>query len=161
MPTQLCNYDQKEVISIQQELDDARAQKPHNQPLIDKLEDELDAVQKKLDECRASAATVNLSSGTWSMKSNGFPLTLVIRYVDSSGNVVGWLQENTQTNILQQATWDQANGHLHFIRALQNGENQTYDGYLFDNPTGVAVDTIAGIFSADRFEGRPTFGWYA
>lgn len=164
MPTQLCNYDLREVATIQQDIKDWEAQKPrpsnYEQHLHD-LNTELTQATANLNTCQLDAVQTSLSSGTWGMNGNGFSLSLVIRYVESSGTVVGWIEDSTQTTVLEQATWDQANGHLHFVRVLPNGENQTYDGYLFDDPTGVAADTIAGIFSADRFEARPTFGWYA
>ena len=164
MPTQLCNYDQLEVETIQQDIQDLEAQKPRPPDYdqqMNALKEQLSQANANLHTCQVNAVQTNLSSGTWQMNDNGFPLAFIMRYVDSAGNVVGWIQDSSQTETLEQATWDQANGHLHFIRALPNGENQTHDGYLFDDPTGIGVDTIAGIFSADRFEARPTFGWYA
>ncbi len=71
------------------------------------------------------------------MNDNGFSLTLVIRYVDSSRNVVGWVQDSTQTNIFKQGSWDEANAHLHFIRALKN--------YLL-----MGVTTQADLMSVER-----------
>lgn len=161
MSSVLCNYDIREVETIQQDLQDALGQKPRNQPLIDELEKELDAANKQLGECRASAVTVNLASGSWSIFDDGSTATLVIRFVDSSGNVHGWMEDSNGQLPLQQATWNDPAGQINFTRTLPNGEVQTFTGYLFDNPTGNTPNTIAGTFSGDRFEGRPAFGWYA
>ncbi|HLG76252.1 MAG TPA: hypothetical protein VKX46_07550 [Ktedonobacteraceae bacterium] len=161
MSSVLCNYDIREVETIQQDLQDALAQKPRNQPLIDELEKKLDAANKQLEECRASAVIVNLASGSWSIIGNGFPATLVIRFVDSRGIVHGWMEDSNGQLPLQQATWNDPNGQINFTRTLPDGEIQTFSGYLFDNPTGSTPNTMAGTFSGDRFEGRPTFGWYA
>ncbi len=100
----------------------------------------------------------SLPQGTWQINGNGFPGQLRIDDQQTEGTVTGVFIDPNGTLDLVNAKWDRDARQLTFTRALPNGENQTFTGYLFDNSAG-----MAGTFVGDRFEDprRPAFGWFA
>jgi hypothetical protein len=105
-------------------------------------------------------ADCGLSLGAWRMNANGFLATLSIAALSTDGTVTGVFTDSGGAITLTNARWNQSLKQLSFRRSLRNGENQDFVGYLFDGPAAEPA-TLAGTFSADRFEGRPNFGWFA
>ena len=101
------------------------------------------------------------------------PLQLVA--VEPDGSVRGTISTsgNRDAGIpLEEGFWNEDARELTFKVTLENGEVQTYTGFLFDQaPSGVKVPIplpgvqygLAGTFVGDRFEdvARPGFGWFA
>ncbi|MGH7870297.1 MAG: hypothetical protein ACREP9_22305 [Candidatus Dormibacteraceae bacterium] len=115
-------------------------------------------------------------STTWYLVVNGYTdrLPLVLISVDAGGNVTGTLSTsgNQDGGIpLHDGRWQEDARELSFKVTLENGEIQTYTGFLFDQaPDGVQTSYLgapqyglAGTFVGDRFEDprRPGFGWFA
>lgn len=127
----------------------------------------LEALIRRRDETAAELRTCSLPLGLWQINGNGFPGQLRIDSLDTQGAVRGAFIDSdmgTPRNLpLVNASWNHDARRLTFTRALPNGENQTFTGFLFDNPTGASTRTIAGTFTGDRFEdpNRPAFGWFA
>lgn len=103
----------------------------------------------------------------WLLEANGFALTLNIRSVDAAGNVQGEVVSGPSTLPLQNAVFDEDSKELRFVVTLDNGEIQTFQGFLFDQTVVINNEAfnaaLAGIFTGDRFEDprRPGFGWFA
>jgi hypothetical protein len=114
----------------------------------------------------------------WYLIVNGYAdrRPLHLDSVDENGNVQGTMSTsgNEDSAIpLDEAVWVEAEKQLTFKVTLENGEIQTYAGFLFDT-AAYGVGTIehgypwwryglAGTFTGDRFEdpARPGFGWFA
>jgi hypothetical protein len=96
------------------------------------------------------------------MNANGFLAQLNLDTLDTSGPVTGTFVDSSGPVILSNARWDHALKQLTFTRSLSDGENQVFVGYLFEGPSAATPPfTLAGIFTADRFESKPDFGWLA
>ena len=111
----------------------------------------------------------------WYLIVNGYDdrSPLLLEGVDADGVVTGTISTsgNRDRGIPLERRWSEDARELTFSVTLENGEIQTYTGFLFDKaPTGVRhpPDTdsqygLAGTFVGDRFEDprRPGFGWFA
>lgn len=103
----------------------------------------------------------------WLLEANGFALGLNVRSVDASGNVQGEVVSGSSSLPLQNAVFGEDSKELRFAVTLDNGEIQTFVGFLFDQTVVINNDAfgaaMAGTFTGDRFEDprRPGFGWFA
>lgn len=103
-----------------------------------------------------------LTGRAWNFNGNGFPGILYIS-INDNGNVQGdFADENGSRNLPLTGTWGEDSRQLTFSRTLDNGEVQTFTGYLFDQPVQNSY-ALAGTFVGHPFEDprRPAFGWFA
>ncbi|SIT46217.1 hypothetical protein BN2475_630057 [Paraburkholderia ribeironis] len=113
----------------------------------------------------------------WAIFMNGVRGHLTIESL-SNGVVIGTIGDSENvTQPLEPVsgattpTWKQNAKQFQFARTLQDGEVQTFTGYLDDFDAAVSDDvrvdgqtpraTLAGTFTASRYEDRAEFGWFA
>ncbi|WP_233890101.1 hypothetical protein [Paraburkholderia flagellata] len=126
----------------------------------------------------------NLALGHWQLVANGYVGDLWIESVNGDtfegavqddGNVIRALEGPKGTS---SPTWNAAAGQVVFARTLANGELQTFTGYIFDRNVQLLADRVinelhqpqaypypgpalAGTFTANKYEARENFGWFA
>jgi hypothetical protein len=100
-----------------------------------------------------------LSIGDWAINGNGFQGKLVIKQIDTQGNLVN----STAFGNKIVGFWDEASRKITFVRAVTPTDPasfQVYTGYLMsDNKM------VAGYFEAFQGTGgsakQSVFGWFA
>jgi len=134
------------------------------------------SVHQSQEQRRREKMAISLPVPTfWFLVANGHTdrRPLFLDLIDAAGNVQGTMSSvGAQDNAipLQEARWREDARELTFKVTLENGEIQTYTGFLFDQaPDGLQTGVrkpqygLAGTFVGDRFEDplRPAFGWFA
>jgi len=105
------------------------------------------AIDQQLQAC-------SLARGTWAIDANGTQGALVIRTLDTSGNIEGNILGDDFTG-----RWDTASRTLTFSRVTPS---QHYTGTSMpyvDPTTQVSESTLAGLFTEDTLQ--ESFGWFA
>ncbi|WP_157649755.1 hypothetical protein [Burkholderia ubonensis] len=138
---------------------------------------------QSIDEVIGNSIIGGPAIGHWQLVANGYVGDLWIQSVNGD-TVKGEIQDDENTLRPLQGnggvgspSWDQGTGRLTFARTLNNGEIQTFDGYLFDQNIQLLADLIknnlgpqaypypgpamAGTFTGSKYEARPEFGWFA